>query len=425
MTSNLPGLSLRLRALFTGLALCALFSPGRAAEKAGANPLLFQWNQGKDHFPKTLKMGNYRIRLTRPYKEEDDDTPMAVDVDYPGLPHLRFLTEESNIPAPSLQVVRFDPKAGQPALVVASYTGGAHCCTVIDIYQPQDGAWKHVQSKDHDGEPEEYLPLMDLNGDGTPDLRLPKGEFFYAFDSYAGSPAPSDYYDLLDGVLVNRFNDPSFDPAIRDEMTDFLGGCLFHGNGPCAAFVATAARLGLKDWAWKIMLANYDPGDPVYVRCKVKTKGQCPGDKVEQVPYPRLLERFLVANHYLPAAHAPDPLHPGFDCAPGQNAVHRAICADAALAASDRMVAALTEMLQRSARDSDMTAKIMRKPGDGAFARAKAEQLAWERRRDRGPATSARLTALYAARIAALRQRAKIADKPDPPQNPPRTWNVD
>jgi hypothetical protein len=82
--------------------------------------------------------------------------------------------------------------------------------------------------------------------------------------------------------------------------------CKQHGNGACAAYVADAARLGLRDKAWPVMVANWDRTTdwdwPVHCRAQVAAGADCP--QADQQTFTNMrdaLRAFLVDNGFPPA----------------------------------------------------------------------------------------------------------------------------
>jgi hypothetical protein len=75
---------------------------------------------------------------------------------------------------------------GEPEVVVDSYTGGAHCCTISKIWRFDGGAYSAIE---HDWGNQVYR-LRDFHPDGRLEFRSADDRFSYAFGSYAGSRWP-------------------------------------------------------------------------------------------------------------------------------------------------------------------------------------------------------------------------------------------
>ena len=75
---------------------------------------------------------------------------------------------------------------GQPNLVVSEYTGGAHCCFLIHIFEIGK-KFRHIQTIDLEDSDTDFSNL-----DGDPALELPMNDWTFAYwkTSFADSPAP-------------------------------------------------------------------------------------------------------------------------------------------------------------------------------------------------------------------------------------------
>ena len=79
--------------------------------------------------------------------------------------------------------------------------------------------------------------------------------------------------------------------------------CTLGSSGACAAFVASAARLGKAEWAWDIMLRNHDR-DAVHEAgraCAAQADPETCAAVGEQT-FPARLRRFLRGAGYVDAA---------------------------------------------------------------------------------------------------------------------------
>ena len=75
---------------------------------------------------------------------------------------------------------------GEPEVVVDTYTGGAHCCTVSKIWRFDGEAYSAIE---HDWGNQVYR-LRDFDRDGRVEFRSADDRFSYAFGSYAESRWP-------------------------------------------------------------------------------------------------------------------------------------------------------------------------------------------------------------------------------------------
>jgi hypothetical protein len=75
---------------------------------------------------------------------------------------------------------------GEPEVIVSAFTGGAHCCVLSEIYHFTGAAYARLEN---DWGSEGYR-LVDLNGDGRPELSGYDVAFEDAFTSHAASFEP-------------------------------------------------------------------------------------------------------------------------------------------------------------------------------------------------------------------------------------------
>jgi hypothetical protein len=88
----------------------------------------------------------------------------------------------------------------KPSLVLNLYSGGAHCCTIAQVFAPSRGPRWTVTSHSF-GDP--GYRLTDLNHDGAFEFMTADDRFAYAFTDYAGSGLPLQILTFTNG----RFTD--------------------------------------------------------------------------------------------------------------------------------------------------------------------------------------------------------------------------
>jgi hypothetical protein len=133
---------------------------------------------------------------------------------------------------------------GEPEVVVDTYTGGAHCCTVSKIWRIDGGA---SSPSEHDWGNQVYR-LRDFDRDGRAEFRSADDRFSYAFGSYAVSRWPVQILHYRDGRMrdVTR----RFPGRVRSDMRAHRRLYLRsrrtrHDSRPAlAAYVADLHRLG-------------------------------------------------------------------------------------------------------------------------------------------------------------------------------------
>jgi uncharacterized protein YecT (DUF1311 family) len=353
------------------------------------------WESSKGPDPKTYQFDNIRISFSAKPVEDGNYAPV-VTLQRSDEPAVELVGDawSSNAQA-SASVVRVDAATRTPAILVTYYTGGAHCCTRAILVRT-DGAM--LASADL-GTSNNGVGVKDLDSDGVGEIISSDERFLYTFASYAESFAPPWVQVIQNGAVEEANDRPAFRRAFEESLPDAQKACLSHNNGGCAAFVAIAARVGRAQWAWDLMIENYDrehEWDYPKGCSTLLVGGQCPtGYEVSYPDFPTALAAFLTETGYGPmtelqpveeAVTAPVG-QPSFDCSRADNAVLRLICSTPALAEADvRLEAAYGEAMV-STRDAP---------------RLRGEQRDWINMRNSGPADVERLSRLYEARIAFL-----------------------
>jgi hypothetical protein len=103
----------------------------------------------------------------------------------------------------SLTVRDLDGDA-EPEVVLALYTGGAHCCVVVQVFALNSaaGAAPTYAVAEHNFGDAGY-ELTDIEGDGTPEFQSADYRFAYSLASYAGSGMPVQIWRYRAGALVD------------------------------------------------------------------------------------------------------------------------------------------------------------------------------------------------------------------------------
>jgi hypothetical protein len=177
-----------------------------------------------------------------------------------------------------------------------SFSGGAHCCNRIQVALVRPGGIRVVDFENWDGDYGE-MP-RDVDGDGVVDFVHVDNAFLYAFSSYADSWAPPLIFNIIGDEAVDVSTRPSFRRLFQDSVNRTRGTCAPRPdrspNGACAAYVASAARIGQFEAAWARMLRSYDRNMPA-----------CLGDSLLQLsrraahlPRPAGLYRALSGNRH-------------------------------------------------------------------------------------------------------------------------------
>jgi len=202
---------------------------------------------------------------------------------------------------PKLGFGRLD-RNGTPALIVQSFTGGAHCCLHLQAVTLSSGKQQIVDLGLWDGDFIDEWP-NDLNGDGRRDIVRYDNSFLYAFAPYAMSYAPPVILNIIDGKLVDVSANRSFAKVFADAIPDARSECLEGGRGGCAAYVASAARVGRFKEAWAEMLRHYDRNSEWGLPDGCDTgfyEDKCENGGRRFKSYPDALSAFLKEHGYLP-----------------------------------------------------------------------------------------------------------------------------
>jgi hypothetical protein len=214
---------------------------------------------------------------------------------------------ESPMPIALLQITDMDRDNPYPAVLFATYTGGAHCCNEVKVFTSnQNGSdWSVRDFGFFNGGPH---PAEDLNNDGWDEYVEVDNRFLYLFSSYAGSAAPAQIWALQNGQVVDVSFEPSFQFIHRENaqsMEKDLPEIVAQDsekNGFLAAYVANKALIGELDEGWQTMLKYYDrESDWGLTSClEYDDQSNCLNE-VKYDSYPDALRAFLVEAGYIEA----------------------------------------------------------------------------------------------------------------------------
>ncbi len=158
-----------------------------------------------------------------------------------------------------LQIVELDNTNQTPEVLFSSFSGGAHCCSTINIFsQDENATWQHTKMEGFDG-----YPIGATTIDGIDDnvIVTSDNRFLYMFDAYALSLAPDLVYTIQAGKFVDISDDDILVPYFKNQATileEQLSETMTRSNGFWAGYVGIKARAGEFDDGWAKMLDNYD-----------------------------------------------------------------------------------------------------------------------------------------------------------------------
>ncbi|WIY52429.1 hypothetical protein O9Z70_13315 [Devosia sp. YIM 151766] len=135
---------------------------------------------------------------------------------------------------------------GAPVLVIATYSGGAHCCTDFNLLPlASPPVWMSAGGFEGD-----VFELDDVDGDGVFEIARPDPRFGHAEGAMAEMWAPP----LILGMRDGRLSDVTPDPRYRNHLleaaitiADDCGGDGGWHRQACVAWGAIAYRLGTLD----------------------------------------------------------------------------------------------------------------------------------------------------------------------------------
>ena len=90
---------------------------------------------------------------------------------------------------------------GQPDVVLDLYSGGAHCCTVVQIFSFDPGTMTYAETERNFGDPP--AKIVDLRHDGHYEILTADDSFAYEFTDFAASGLPVDILTFAGGHFAN------------------------------------------------------------------------------------------------------------------------------------------------------------------------------------------------------------------------------
>ena len=289
-----------------------LWASAAPAQEQVAPGQFVRWTQ-KDG-PKTIAVGGTTAAITAAPCEGEEAGPdcyrVQVAVTVAGKPPVPLTGEPGR--AYRLAIGRLNAGDSGAAVVLQTFTGGAHCCDTFTIAEPVGDAvrivpvaWRPTGASEAQTEFDfGDIPFpADLSGDGRADIVLRDDRFLYEFASYAGSMAPPIVLSIEDGKTVDVSADPAFAETFEEVLRAAKAVCTdpkgFDRNGACAAYVGAAARLGRFDEAWIVMLRHYDRQSTTgLTRCTSDyVDGKCPHEESFK-DFPAALRAFLIWTGY-------------------------------------------------------------------------------------------------------------------------------
>jgi hypothetical protein len=134
---------------------------------------------------------------------------------------------------------------GEPAVVLELSTGGAHCCTIVQVFSFDPGTMTYGPVERDFGDP--GAVITDLAGDRHLEFESADDRFAYEFAPYAYSGLPLQVWSFHEGSFVNVTRE--FPKAIAADATRQFKGFMAYrrqgyGLGLIAAWAADQEMLG-------------------------------------------------------------------------------------------------------------------------------------------------------------------------------------
>lgn len=226
-----------------------------------------------------------------------------VTVTAPGLPDYRTLGD-SQSSFYRIAVARLQPGDSRPGIVLENQSGGSGGDVREQILLPDGSGFREQFLPGHlQGE----LParLSDLSGDGAVDFVLGDGSFDGVFGCNACTPRPPMVLSFRSGVAVDVSRERAYANVFRRALPGLRDRCFArherYRNGSCAAYVATAARLGQVSTAWDAMLRHYNrEGIDIWRACAASVpRANAGADQPCFRTFPQSLAAFLRKTEYM------------------------------------------------------------------------------------------------------------------------------
>lgn len=299
--------------------LLAALSAALACTACSASEAQTTWRQvyPRDGQQSTTVSGDGVVVTVTPpvYDEEAEDSEesfrdsyedAAIEVSFPGLapyrvPPDRYRSSPYGI---SVGIGRMASGDAAPTVLLAGYSGGAHCCATLQAISLVEGKPVATILPMKDGEPVERFP-RDVDRDGTIDIEWMDDSLRYAFSSGAASWSVPRIYHLRRGELVDVSRERGFARIYRDLARDTLKECRSQDserNGACAAYAYVRAIQGDAEDGVLTAVGLAADSDWYPYDCTVETVDDlCPeGKEREFAGFEDALRWIMRRNGYLP-----------------------------------------------------------------------------------------------------------------------------
>ena len=275
--------------LVTVLGAGALASPAIAQTAAQDN---IEFGSRTESIQDSLTAGDVEVRVDYQASDELFAGEVNYILYYQGRPQLQEQRSEFMFGEIELQDLNNDNIA---EVIVETYSGGAHCCTMHEVYSWNGDEFAYLPLGYADGNGGEF---QDIDRDGTVEFLTFDGSFLYQFSAYASSFPPSKILVLTDTGfedVTRQYPETLRATAWRMYQAFRSFDEDYEVNGVLAGYVAQKALLGEFEEGWKFMLAHYDRTSDWGLELR-----NSQGEVVESyVDFPTALRAFLTERGYL------------------------------------------------------------------------------------------------------------------------------
>ncbi len=200
--------------------------------EAKDNGAIFEFHKTKIKFSTIKKAEDNWISEVSIQIQREDEEPLIV------------VSEANDWAFANISLYIFEPNR-TPTIMFQSFSGGAHCCAIVNLVDLGKEQLKVENLGFFDGD---FLYPTDIDGDGIVEIVTYDNAFLYSFDSYANSLPPRQIFSFNNGQPYDASFERRFDRIFLEEYDEAKAACLENEEGLsaglCAGYLAIAARVG-------------------------------------------------------------------------------------------------------------------------------------------------------------------------------------
>lgn len=244
--------------LLIPMLLAACGAPDRVPLTPGS---MFEVNFDENAAPQTVSHEGVAVTMKLVPVGDEGLTKMVATIKAPGFePFVAELEETASSHGWHVGIGRLSVDDAVPSVVFQGFTGGAHCRVISQVVRPVASKLALIDFDEvWDGDALDSFP-KDVDGDGTVDFVTADTAFNYRFSSYAHSWAPPRIINVASDRTVDVSARAGFRSLFEQFSRDSRAACVDSSNiqpaGSCAGYVASEARLGRGDAAFKFVMQH-------------------------------------------------------------------------------------------------------------------------------------------------------------------------